>query len=207
MLKRTRVSPTPDFARIAAAVSRPGIDPRIWESLAFVRAVVVDPTEGVFVDVTLLPSQVETTARLGATYAGASFGVYLPVAVGDEVLVSAPSGDPAEGMVVAERLWSPSDPPPQEVVDHPEDALIHVKPGKTIRIVVSEGGRILLGGADSSEAVPLGNTLVDALRALVSGNLVGPDGPVYANASWVSQYLDDDSTNILSQKSYTERGS
>ena len=140
-------------------------------------------------------------------YAGDGFGFYTPIEVDDEVVVVAPSGDPAEGLVVARRLWSAADPPPQEAIDHPADVLLHVKAGASIRIVVSDGGKILLGGPDSSEPLPLGNVLVQALKELVTGGvLTSPDGPVFAQGSWVAKYLNSDSTNILSKKAMTERG-
>jgi hypothetical protein len=131
----------------------------------------------------------------------------MPLLEGDEVLVTAPRGDPAEGLVVTRRLHSPSDPPPQEVTDHPEDVLLVMAPGKSCRVVVSAGGKILLGSADSTEQVPLGNVLVDALiELLTTGALHSPDGPVFVDQAWVLKYLTDPSTNILSQVALTERG-
>jgi hypothetical protein len=153
MLKRTRVSPVPDMQRLATALSRPGIDPRIWVSLAIVRGVQVDPVHGVFVNVLLMPTQVPVTARLGAEYAGAGFGLYFPLAVNDEVEVTAPSGDPAEGIVVSKRLWSASDVPPQAVSDNPQDAILVVQPGANLRIYVSDGGTVQFNG--SSDAMAL----------------------------------------------------
>ncbi len=206
MLKATRVSPAPDISRIGAALARPGMDPRIWVSLAIVRAVNLDSTHGPFADVVLLPSQVKSTARLGAAYAGPGFGLYLPVGVDDEVKVEAPSGDPAEGLVITERLWSPAATPPQEAIDHPTDLVLHVKSGKTLRITVSGGGKFLLGGENSSEPVVLGNILVDALVDLLSGvNLQSPSGPCFASGTWLSKWLNTPATNVLSGKVMTER--
>lgn len=206
MLRRTRVSPAPDIARIGAALARPGMDPRIWVSLAIIRAVNLDSQHGPFADVVLLPSQLKATARLGAAYAGPGFGLYLPVEVDDEVKVEAPSGDPAEGLVVTERMWSPAAPPPQEAIDHPTDLVLHVESGRTFRISVSGGGKLLFGGEDSAEALVLGTTLVQALKELFTQNkLMAPFGPVIADPAWISKYLTTASTNVISQRAFTER--
>jgi len=52
--------------------------------------------------------------------------------------------------VVMQRLWSPSDPPPPEVVDSPEDVTLVVESGKNLRIVTMGGGNIQLDAADGS---------------------------------------------------------
>ena len=208
MLNRSRVSRVLDVARLGEALARPGMDPRTWVSYAIVLAYSVDPAHGPLARVKMLPGGLEDVARVAYDYAGNGFGLYAgSLKVDDEVLVAAPNGEPAAGLVVIRRLWSPADPPPQEAVDHPEDVLIHVEDGKTLRLTVSGGGRILLGGEDSAEAVPLGNTLVEALTELLTtGVLQSPVGPVFAKTSWVQKYLDDADTNILSQKAFTERG-
>jgi hypothetical protein len=140
MLRRTRVSSTMDVGRLSQAVSRPGIDPRIWSSLAFVKAVNVDPDHGPLVDVQMMPSGGLGTARLATEYSGPGFGLYAPIAVDDEILVEAPSGDPAEGLVVVRRLWSASDPPPQEAIDTPDDVALVVQGGRDLRVHTSGGG-------------------------------------------------------------------
>jgi hypothetical protein len=129
------------------------MDPRSWCSLAIVQSVVVDEAEGVFCDVLLMPSKRRETARLGAAYAGSGWGLYAPPMVDDEVLVSAPSGDPAQGLVITSRLWSPADVPPADAATHPEDVLLTVRPDKSLRLVVSGGGKVVLGTADASRGV------------------------------------------------------
>jgi hypothetical protein len=129
------------------------MDPRAWCSLAIVQSVVVDEAEGVFCDVLLMPSKRRETARLGAAYAGSGWGLYAPPMVDDEVLVSAPSGDPAQGLVITSRLWSPADVPPADAATHPEDVLLTVRPDKSLRLVVSGGGKVVLGTADASRGV------------------------------------------------------
>lgn len=148
-----RASSQIDFASLGRAMARPGMDPRAWCSLAIVQSVVVDEAEGVFCDVLLMPSKRRETARLGAAYAGSGWGLYAPPMVDDEVLVSAPSGDPALGLVITSRLWSPADVPPADAATHPEDVLLTVRPDKSLRLVVSGGGKVVLGTADASRGV------------------------------------------------------
>jgi hypothetical protein len=148
-----RASSQIDFAALGRAMARPGMDPRAWCSLAIVQSVVVDEAEGVFCDVLLMPSKRRETARLGAAYAGSGWGLYAPPMVDDEVLVSAPSGDPALGLVITSRLWSPADVPPADAATHPEDVLLTVRPDKSLRLVVSGGGKVILGTADASRGV------------------------------------------------------
>lgn len=157
---RSRVSSGIDFARLSQAMMRPGIDPRVWVSYAVLKGEpyvdMVDGDQGIFVDLLLLPTQMEATARVGAAYAGNGFGLYMPLHDQDEVLVVAPSGDPNEGLVVTQRLWSPSDPPPQAVADNPTDVTLVVEPGKNLRMNVQGGGNVYLAAQGG------GNTYITA---------------------------------------------
>lgn len=155
MLNNSRVSTIIDTNRLGRALARPGMDTRTWVSLAVVTAVVIDPDEGVFADVLLMPSNVKTTCRVAQEYAGDGFGLYTPVLVDDEVLVEAPSGDPDNGLILTRRLYSKSDPPPEEAVDNPDDVLMVIRPGKTMRILVDDPGQVEIrsrGGAAQSLA-------------------------------------------------------
>ena len=137
-----------DFNMLSKAMTRPGIDPRSWCSLAIVQSVVIDEAAGVFCDVLLMPSKRRETARLGAAYAGSGFGFYAPVRVDDEVLVSAPGGDPAQGLVITQRLWSPADVPPAGLEATPEDVVLVVEPDKSLRLTVQGGGDVVVTAAD-----------------------------------------------------------
>lgn len=176
-----RASSQIDFAALSRAMARPGMDPRSWCSLAIVQSVVVDEAEGVFCDVLLMPSKRRETARLGAAYAGSGWGLYAPPMVDDEVLVSAPSGDPALGLVITSRLWSPADVPPADAAAHPEDVLLTVRPDKSLRIKVQGGGNVILavdtgkvflGSETGTEAVAKGESLKSYLDGIV-GQLNG----------------------------------
>lgn len=112
MARRTRVGSTTDVQRIGIAIQGPGVDTRIWESTAIVTDVNVDPQNGLFADITLVPTLHTDTARLSTDYAGVGVGIFYPVEVNDEVIVSCPSGDPDEGWVITGRLASASDLPP-----------------------------------------------------------------------------------------------
>ena len=151
---RSRVTTGIDVNRLSAAVSRPGIDPRVWVSYAVCTSEPVVETrsgqQDVLVDVLLLPSGQPETARVGALYAGNGFGFYAPLHKDDEVLVCAPSGDPDEGLVVTQRLWSPADPPPDAMSAHPEDVTLVVESGKSLRIGVQGDGKVYLGDVEAT---------------------------------------------------------
>ena len=142
MLKHSRVSTTPDVGRMGKALRAPGMDTRTWVALAVVTAVQVDPNEGVFANVTLMPFGTEATARVGQEYAGDGFGFYTPIEVNDEVLVAAPDGDPDNGLIVTRRLYSASDPPPAEAAEFPDDVLLVIREDKTMRILVVGDGLV-----------------------------------------------------------------
>lgn len=140
-----------DVARASEALSRPGIDPRTWTTLAVVEAISVT-AKGVYCDVTTIMG-VQETAALAPDYAGDGFGFYCPIELGDMVLIAIPEGEFATGARIVARVWDEGDPPPEVVTKHPEDVALVIKPGKTVRIVVSGGGNVLLGGADAELGV------------------------------------------------------
>lgn len=150
-MRPVRVSTTIDTNRLAQAVSQPGIDPRTWVSLAYVTAVHVDPGHGYFVDVVTMPDRWALPARVGTEYAGNGFGAFFPLLVDDEVLVEAPSGNPAAGLVVTKRLWSGGDPPPAELADHPDDVLVLARAGTTVRIATLGAGTVVIEARGSGQ--------------------------------------------------------
>ncbi len=171
----------PDMARLAAALSIPGIDPRIWVSYAYLasdpKISLVDGQQDITADIVLMPSGQPETARVGAAYAGNGFGFYCPLHQYDEVLVLAPSGDPDEGLVIAQRLWSPADVPPSEVSDNPEDVTLVVEPDKNLRLTVKGGGNVILavdtgkiylGSEEETEPAAKGQSLKSYLESIKS---------------------------------------
>jgi len=184
---RSRVSTTIDVGRIAAAVSRPGIDPRIWISYAICSSEpyveTLNGQQDVFVDVVLLPTQQPETARVGAIYAGNGFGMYAPLHKDDEVLILAPSGNPDEGLVVTQRLWSPADPPPDALTTYPTDVLLVVESGKSLRLNVAGGGKVYIGANDGTKPVAHVDSEVASAGALP---LSVPPVPANGMKGWMT---------------------
>lgn len=145
----------PDPARLASLISRPGIDPRVHLTLAYVEAVRVDPDYGVLADIIMLPAEEPETAIVGTTYAGNGFGQYCPIKEDDIVLVAVPDGDFDAGPVIIARMWNEQDKPPAEIKGEPnsEDSgmydqakkvFLRAEPGTEFSVVVSEGATINL---------------------------------------------------------------
>lgn len=128
----------------------------MYESLqyAIVEEIKVD-TSGCFARVLLVPDRVEETIQITGPYAGPHYGFYCPVDVDDLVLVGAPSGDPNHGLVLISRIWSESDPPPQEAIDHPQDVVLHVRKDQNLRLLASGHGNAIIG-VDNSGQLYLG---------------------------------------------------
>lgn len=152
---------TRDLAKISKALERPGIDPRKFVELAIVTTVAVD-SNGVHADV-LTSDGLPETAALVTPYGGPGYGFYGPIDLDDAILLAIPDGKYNAGARVVGRVWDAGSPPPEEVSAHPDDVALVVKPGQTIRIVVSgggnaviearDGGKLLLGCEDASDPV------------------------------------------------------
>lgn len=142
-----RISRKVDVGRLARAVQRAGIDPRVWCAIAYVTSdapVVSD--EGVFVEVHLPAYDLDLPARVAGIYAGPGFGLYAPPGKDDEVQVLVPGGEWDHGLVLGPRMWSASDPPPQAAIDHPADFVLVAKADANVRISVQGGGDVILNG-------------------------------------------------------------
>jgi hypothetical protein len=92
------------------------------------------------------------------------------------VLVSAPGGDPAQGLVITQRLWSPADVPPSGLEATPEDVVLVVEADKSLRLTVQGGGNVILavdtgkvflGSETGTEAVAKGESLKSYLDGIV----------------------------------------
>lgn len=160
---------TIDTGSMGRGVSYPGIDPRLWVSLAVVTELGVDPANGVYADVQLIPSGDQQTCRIGSSYTGPGYGAWLPLAQNDLVVVLFPRGDAAEGPVIVARLWSGSDPPPPELAtangdDPPTQPVIVVGEGQTVRVICRPGATVeVVGDSPTSQADPV--TLSTAVKA------------------------------------------
>lgn len=141
MLKGSRVSRSLDTGRMARALRRPGIDPRMHCAIAIVRTFFVDQQEQApFVDVALLHEDppLELCVRVAPFYAGPSFGFFAEYEADDEVVVVFPDGRYDHGGYVIGRAWSPSDPMPAEVLADPSKVWMRIKQGKTYRILAGD---------------------------------------------------------------------
>jgi hypothetical protein len=121
------------------------MDPRVWESLAIAlgESVVDSKKQGVFVDIQLLPSGEKYTARIGSDYAGPGYGFYAgKIHKDDELVVSCPSGNAAEGHVVVKRVWNGADLVPPEVASAPDDIVLVVEKDKNLNIHVQGKGKV-----------------------------------------------------------------
>ncbi len=147
-----------DVAKISAAVERPGIDPRKFVEIAIVDAVAV-AADGVHCDV-ITADGLPETATLVTPYGGPGYGIYGPIQIDDAVLLALPDGKFNAGARIVGRIWDPGSPPPAEVTSHPEDVAIVVRPGQTIRIVVSGGGNAVVESRDGG-LVLLGDETAD----------------------------------------------
>ena len=171
MLKFSRVVGTPDTQRIGKAVSYPGIDPRQHVSFGSVLSFGAKP-DGVFAQVQLLPTETIVNCHVSAFYAGHGFGFYSPLKVDDFVIVSLPDGDPAHGGVIHGVIYSASDVPPQQAVDNPQDVVLRVENGATLRIVTSGGGKVVIDTGDDSESVKLGDEGLGGHDGVVNGQSI-----------------------------------
>jgi hypothetical protein len=131
-----------DVAKLANAISRPRIDPRKFVDLGIVTA--VDVTEkGIHVDVITVDG-VPETAAVSPPYGGPGYGLHLPVDLDQTVLLAVPDGVFNAGARVVGAVWDEGDPPPDDVIDNPDDVVLVVKPGQNVRIIVQGGGDIVL---------------------------------------------------------------
>jgi hypothetical protein len=178
MLKHSRVSSAIDTNRLSEAVSRPGVDPRSWVSLAVVDDFAID-SEGVWADVTLMPSRRKETCIVGAAYAGNGFGFYAPLYKDDQVVVVFPGGD-ATSPVIVSRLHSQADAPPStaQAAANASDVILVIESGKHLRIETGGAGNIILepkgagkveiGGEANVDPMVLGQKLSTWLTALIT---------------------------------------
>lgn len=162
---------------MSQAVSRPGIDPRVWLTLAIITERGFDPKEGVFADLQFMPGGEKETAYYGTSYAGAGFGEHNPLKVGDTVLVGVPCGDTGLGPVIIARFNSASDPPPTEFGEGDEpsdDRILRVEPGQNLRIYVSKGAKVAIVAEDLSTVQLGAEDLLPVLNGVVQGEGIDP---------------------------------
>lgn len=139
----------PDVLKMGLAQSFPGIDPRVWVTLAMVEAVTVT-SDGVKADIVTIPEQRKETVMVAMAGADSGGGLYIPVRPGQVVIVEFPRGNSDEGGRISGSNWDPGDPPPSVVLDNPDDIALVGRAGITIRLVTSDDGPIVLeSGGDT----------------------------------------------------------
>lgn len=160
-----------DVAKASEAVSRPGIDPRMFVDLAIVTHVLVD-ADGCHYDLTTIGG-INETAALSPPYGGNGYGLYLPIFVDEFVTLAVPDGKFNAGARVVGATWDPGTPPPQEAIDNPDDVALVVRPGQTIRIIVSGGGNAVIEARDDGK-VKIGSEDADspALNAIDGADFI-----------------------------------
>lgn len=139
-----------DAGRMAALVSRPGIDPRVNVTIGTVKDVAYDAAHGMFADVNIVPTGDLVNCMVGVEYAGNHYGSWAKLKVDDVVLVAIINGDRAQGGVVIARLYRESDLPPTElsaeenpsetVTDATDNVVLRVEPGKKYILRTSGAG-------------------------------------------------------------------
>jgi len=161
-----------DHASMAAAFERPGIDTRMWVSMAVVdvptdgqgdaQTVEFDADDGqLYINVTLKPTDVPLRARLGMQTAGAGEAVYFPFVGGEEVLVAIPDGDLRSGAVIICRLNNGFDPFPFDSVggaDPKQNAVamlrtrtaFTIESGASLQLRSATAGALMVLGSDGS---------------------------------------------------------
>jgi hypothetical protein len=207
MMRRSRVGSTIDLTRLAAGLARPGIDPRIWYSLAFaMEESKVDAKHGHMAAVQLLPSGVQVTVRVPQGYAGNGFGQNKGlIHKDDELIIAFPDGDPATGGIVQARLWSAADPPPALVSDNPGDMVDVLESGKNIRQLLSGGGEIQVEGDAEMRWKTSGKQYLEAATVtLKTGNVrLGDEGATEQVIKGTTYRTQETVLNTENQAAYT----
>jgi hypothetical protein len=147
-----------DMARFSRLARRPGVDPRMWLAIATVTEVAIDPAAGAYADVELvMQGNDQETARIASGLAGSGYGLWMPLFVGDLVVIGYPGGDADYGPVLLGRLWGGTAPPPELAAeeqgsssvetgrDPTSDVVFRAKSGTSVRAYASgEGGAVTL---------------------------------------------------------------
>lgn len=143
-----------DVAKIANGLSRPGIDPRKFVEIGVVTA--VDVTDkGVHVDF-ISSEGVPETAAVSPPYGGPGYGLHLPIDLDRIAVLAIPDGKFNAGARVVGTVWDEGDTPPQEAIDNRDDVVLVVKPGQSLRIIVTGGGDAIIEARDGG-TVQLGH--------------------------------------------------
>jgi hypothetical protein len=149
-----------DTGRAGEAVSPPTL---LWSALGIVKAnPVVDPAEGVFVLVRVMPEDFTVSCRVAVTYSGDGFGMYFPLRVGEQVAIAFPGGETFGNPYIVARIPSREEKPPTEFDN--EVVIVKMKTGESIRVLTGGGGEIRLGGGQNEASAVRWSDLNQALQ-------------------------------------------
>ena len=180
-----------DWGRVAAAVSRPGIDPRAWVELARIDddpdAMVWDSELGWLVDVTFIGGALDgegpVVCRVASGFQGTGTGEHRPPIRDGLVVVAIPNGDANDDAIIVGQLHSTGEAAPSAVNGDSivetgasegqvaaDETHITVAPGADIdqewRNVRITADRMVLGLSDADQPFARGGDLADALDDL-----------------------------------------
>jgi hypothetical protein len=173
-----------DVVKMGTAFERPGMDTRRWFMVGVIKAIRVDAS-GKYADVDVFtPEPRPETVLIGAG-GGQGGGLHLPYSVGDLVVVAFPDGNSDAGGVIVCGFWDPGQPPPDVVVENPTDGAWVARPGRTLRLVATEDGLLILRVEDGQ--VRLGDELAsrgvarisDSVQVTIPPNTVIVQNPLF----------------------------
>jgi len=157
-----------DSASMSSLVSRPGVDPRVWLTLATVEDIGYDAKHGLFADVAYIPDGQKETAAVGTPYAAPGAGLVCPFGIGDVVLVAVPNGDTGHGPRVIAQGWNETNTPPPEAQstsntqEFGPDVVWRFKKGIKYKMLSTDGEiDILVDGAGKVNIVASGSGDID----------------------------------------------
>lgn len=180
----------PDVSRIKQAL---GGDKSLWVAIGLVEGTpFVDPDEGVFVMVKIMPDEFKVCCRVLTWYSGDGFGVYFPLRAGEQVLVDFPGADTFGAPCIVGRIPSRDEKPPTEFDN--ATGILKMKAGEDLRVLTQGAGEVRLGdGTNESNAArftELQNYVTQLATALVAhvhpgvvngGGSTGPSATVFPN--------------------------
>lgn len=164
---------------VAKSLSYPGIDPREWIKLGLVTDVSVTD-EGVFLEVEVQPEGWACRAKLLSIFAGAGWGAYYPVQVGDQTVVIFPDGHPQGQCLALGTLHTSEDAVSSEAQGDSETVWIVTRSGQDVRVKAAGNGNVWVESS-SGEVIAAAPTVrlgsASASAGIVCRGFVCPMNP------------------------------
>lgn len=102
--------------------------------------------DGHFATILMGAEEEEITVARAMLYVGDEYGLFLPLEKGQNVPVFIPANDPNLSPFTFGVIGANVHKVPADVLDNPDDFWLIMKPGRNIRLIVSDGGQVMLGG-------------------------------------------------------------